>query len=243
MAIGIWDEFEEDEAHMTLLRIVTLFIVLVFCGCTSTKTGILPIPPASANAETKVEYKIQAGDLLDIKFFYNSELNEQVAVRSDGKISLQLIREITAAGMTPTGLADTLSKAYMSEIVDPKITVIVRATVADKVYVDGEVNRAGMVTMNGVITVVQSIAQAGGMKDTANPKSIFVIRRAIGDEISAIPVNIEKIRKNGSSGDVILQPNDIVYVPKSSISNVNTWIELYIRKNIPLPVGLGYSIR
>lgn len=228
---------------MTLSKTITLFIVLASCGCTSTKTSILPLHQESTSIKTKIDYRIQPGDLLDVKFFYNPELNEQVTVRSDGKISLQLIREVTAAGMTPTGLTDTLNMAYISEIVDPKITVIVRTPVADKVYVDGEVNRSGFVAISGKITAVQSIAQAGGMKDTANPKLVVVFRREAGDEIRTIPVNIEEIRENGSSGDVMLLPNDIVYVPKSSISDINTWIDLYIRKNVPLPVGLGYSIR
>ncbi|GFO64867.1 hypothetical protein GMPD_27860 [Geomonas paludis] len=200
------------------------------------------MPPAPAGAEVESIYRIQPGDLLDVKFFYNPELNEQVVVRSDGKISLQLITEVTAGGLTPTELTQRLSTAYAKEILEPKITVIVRTPVADKVYVDGEVNRAGMVTISGTITAVQSIAQAGGMKESANPKTVVVIRRGSDNEISTIHLNVEEIRKKGE-GDVVLQPNDIVYVPRSSISDINTWIDLYIRKNVPLPIGLGYSIR
>ncbi|MBJ6751627.1 polysaccharide biosynthesis/export family protein [Geomonas anaerohicana] len=228
---------------MEWLKTFILLVIFAAWGCTSTTTSNrLPLPVATAGAEVKSTYRIQPGDLLDVKFFYNPELNEQVVVRSDGKISLQLINEVIAVGLTPTELTQSLTAAYTKEILEPKVTVIVRTPVADKVYVDGEVNRAGMVTINGTITAVQSIAQAGGMKESANPKTVMVIRRDSRNEISTISLNIEEIRRNGE-GDVLLQPNDIVYVPRSSISDINTWIDLYIRKNVPLPIGLGYSIR
>lgn len=224
-------------------KLINLILVLLLCSCTSKKMNSWVLPQDTISEISAAEYKIQPGDLLDVKFFYNPELNEQIVVRSDGKISLQLINEVTAAGMTPTQLTQILNTTYVSEIVDPKVTVIVRTPLAEKVYVDGEVNRAGMVTINGTITALQSIAQAGGMKESANPKSVVLIRRDGGNEIRTILLDAEEIRKNGKGGDPILRPNDIVYVPKSSISDINTWIDLYIRKNVPLPVGVGYSIR
>ncbi|MBU5614638.1 polysaccharide export protein [Geomonas sp. Red51] len=220
-----------------------LLLTYSLCCCTSTTaTSTNPLTSEPVGIEAKSIYRIQSGDLLDVKFFYNPELNEQVVVRSDGKISLQLISEVTAAGLTPAELTQSLNLAYAREILEPKATVIVRTPVTDKVYVDGEVNRAGMVTISGSITALQSIAQAGGMKESANPKSVVVIRRASDNEISTILLNVEDIRRSGN-GDLMLQPNDVVYVPRSSISDINTWIDLYIRKNIPLPIGLGYSIR
>lgn len=228
---------------MTTLNKVFLLFMFGLWGCSSsTAASRSTLLPETSAAESTNVYRIQPGDILDVKFFYNPELNEQIVVRSDGKISLQLINEVVAAGLTPAQLTENLNKAYSAEVLEPKVTVIVRTPVTDKVYVDGEVNRAGMVAITGTMTALQSIAQAGGMKESANPRSVIVIRRGAESEINTIQLNMDEIRKSGN-GDMLLQPNDIVYIPRSSISDINTWIDLYIRKNIPLPIGLGYSIR
>jgi len=86
-------------------------------------------------------YIIQAGDQLDIKFFYNPELNDSVTVRPDGKISLQLVDEVQAAGQTPAQLDDFLTEKYAKELRKPVITVIVKSFASQRVYVGGEVNR------------------------------------------------------------------------------------------------------
>ena len=90
----------------------------------------------------------RAGDQLEVKFFYNPELNEQVIVRPDGRISLQLANEIMVAGLTPLELTDLLKKKYSTEISKPEITIIVRTFTSQRVFVDGEVNRAGLVRAN-----------------------------------------------------------------------------------------------
>lgn len=226
---------------MDALKRILPILLMVLCGCSSAAPrNMVTTKPAD---EASTEYRIQPGDVLDIKFFYNPELNEQITVRSDGRISLQLINEVQAAGLTPAELTENLKQAYVGEIVTPDIAVIVRVPVADRVFVDGEVNRAGIVTLAGPTTAVQSIAQAGGMKDSADPDTVVVIRRGLNNEVTTIRVNVAEVRKGAADEDVILRPNDIIYVPKSSVSNLNNWIDLYIRKNIPLPVGLGYSIR
>ena len=226
---------------MVYLKIACLLIPILISGCFSTvtnKSGML-----QSTEYPRKEYRIQSGDILDIKFFYNPELNEQLTVRSDGKITLQLIDEVVAASFTPSELASTLIKAYSKELVNPQIAVIIRTAVTDKIYVDGEVNRAGLITLTGPMTAVQSVSQAGGMKESANSDVIVVIRREENDTISKIIVNVAKVRKGAENEDLFLKPNDFVFVPKSSISNINSWINLYIKNNVPLPIGLGYSIR
>jgi len=226
---------------MVYLKIACLLLLILILGCSSpvvSKSGML-----QSNEYPRKEYRIQPGDILDIKFFYNPELNEQLTVRSDGKITLQLIDEVVAAGFTPAELANTLVKVYSKELVNPQIAVIIRTSVADKIYVDGEVNRAGLITLTGPMTAVQCVSQAGGMKESANADVIVVIRREENDTISKIIVNVAKVRKGAENEDLFLKPNDFVFVPKSSISNINSWINLYIKNNVPLPIGLGYSIR
>lgn len=180
-------------------------------------------------------YKIQSGDELAIKFFYSPELNEDVAVRPDGRISLPLVEEIKVAGKTPEELSDFLEILYADELKLPVITVIVRTFSAQKVYVSGEVNRPKMMELTSITTVMQAIADAGGMKDTAYPDDIILIRKQQNSSPVAVSLNISKVL-NGTdtSQDAILKPYDIVYVPKSPIAKVDLWVDQYIRRLIPM---------
>ena len=226
---------------MKALNITWLLFLVLIVGCSSPVLG----RPGVANSlsYTLKEYKIQPGDVLDVKLFYNPELNEQLTVRSDGRITLQLVNDIVAAGLTPAQLTSALTKAYVGELSNPRVAVIVRTSVADKVYVDGEVHRAGVINLIGPTTVLQSISQAGGMKESAKIDEVTVLRRTDDRKMTVIQVNLEDALQGAdASQDIMLSPNDVVFVPKSTISNINTWIDLYIRKNIPLPVGLGYSL-
>jgi polysaccharide export outer membrane protein len=191
------------------------------------------------------EYHLQPGDSLDVKFFYNPELNESgIIVRPDGRISLQLAPEIMAAGLTPAQLSDTLKKRYAKELANTEgITVIVRTFSSQRVYVDGEVGKPGMVDLVGQMTVLQSIAVAGGFKDSARTQEVIVIRKTPEKKPFTIVVDLDKTRYGEDRNqDIALMPYDIVYVPKSTIANVNMFVDQYIRKNIPVSFGVTYGI-
>lgn len=231
---------EKGEMPMKVIKFALFAALTLITGCHSPAKH--QVRSESPPPEPPREYRIQPGDQLDIKFFYNPELNELLTVRSDGRITLQLINDVQAAGLTPTELTAALTKGYRAELTNPRIAVIVRTPISQKVYVDGEVYRAGLVNLTGPTTALQSIAQAGGMKDSAKPEEVIVLRRMDGN-FQAIRVNLEKaVRGKDSSQDIYLNPNDIVFVPKSTIANLNVWIDTYIRKNVPLPVGIGYDL-
>nr|WP_269145380.1 polysaccharide biosynthesis/export family protein [Geomonas sp. RF6] len=220
--------------------IVSLFL-LALSACSSTPPP-RPVTESftTAQKETAREYKIQRGDLLDVKFFYNPELNDQVTVRPDGKISLQLAKEINAEGMTPAQLTDALTSHYAPLIKNPEITIIVRSFMAQRVFVDGEVTRAGVVVLNDPMTVLQAISQAGGLKETAQPAAVMIIRRTDDNRYVTAKVDLSSAMEGkGLSNDVTLLPNDIVLVPRSGIANVDLWVDQYIRKLIPVPIGVG----
>jgi len=223
---------------MKAYKIVWLITLLLLAGCSSSvtgKTGLLQ----TANTPAR-EYRIQPGDQLDIKLFYNPELNEALTVRPDGRITLQLVNDIAAAGLTPAELTAVLTKAYAGELQNPKVAVILRSSVADRVFVDGEVNKAGLIPLVGPTTVLQSISQAGGVKETANTDEAILLRKTEDNKMTAYRINLGAALQGGdTSQDVYLRSNDIVYVPKSAIANVNTWIDQYIRKNIPIPLGVS----
>ena len=195
----------------------------------------MPPQPAPSVSRAMPKYVIHPGDELEIKFFYNKELNEDVVVRPDGRISLQLVHDVMAAGLFPSELVKVLTEKYDSYLSNPELTVIVKKFEAQKVYVDGEVQKPGVVKIDGYLNVLQAIAMAGGMKDTAIEDEILVIRHSGLAKPSVLKVDMEKVLEGSdTSQNITLQAYDIVYVPKSVIANVNTWVDLYIRKNIPI---------
>jgi polysaccharide biosynthesis/export protein len=189
------------------------------------------------------EYRIQAGDELEIKFFYSPTLNEKVTVRPDGRISLQLIPEFVVADLTPAALTERLTQLYSKELKQPQVTVIVHGFASQRVYVDGEVGKPGMLPLQGVTTVLQAIAQAGGAKESARLDEVVVIRRGAPSKPVAFRVDLKKAYSGSDlAQDVKLAPFDVIFVPRSRVANVNSWMDQYIRKNIPIPFGLQYGI-
>jgi len=221
------------------------FVILFFLsGCAPVVKNPTPITyPGiqTTHPYTEQEYRLQVGDQLDVKFFYNPELNEQVTVRPDGRISLQLVHEIMVAGLTPSQLTDSLTKLYAPKLNKPEIVVIVRSFSAQRIYVDGEVTKAGMFPLIGFMSVLQAISQAGGVKDSARTTEVIVIRRGADNKPLVIPVILDKaIDGTDMSQDIVLRPFDIVFVPKSPIANVNVWVDQYVRKNLPIYLSFGY---
>ena len=252
---GFFCEFEGRQRHfvfrepsvsrMKNFRFIKSFLILLVAfACAPTVKNPAPLPNLAVQNGPYIEqeYRIQVGDQLDIKFFYNPELNELVMVRPDGRISLQLVHEVRVAGLTPSELTDSLTQKYAPQLKKPEITVIVRSFGAHKVYVDGEVNKSGMFPLMGLMTVTQAISQAGGVKDTARTKEVVVIRHGENNKRLALQVNVEKvIDGTDMSQDIVLKPFDVVYVPRTSIANVDIWVDQYIRKILPVTISTGFG--
>jgi polysaccharide biosynthesis/export protein len=206
-----------------LTSLVFMFALLGACGAPVVKSAA-DYPKVQSQtqqqqelSELDTDYRIQAGDTLDIKFFYNPELNERdLPVRPDGRISLQLINDISVLGLTPDGLRGLLKQKYeATELRDVEVAVIVRNFSYQRVFVDGEVGLPTSVLLMGGLTVMQAIACARGLSDTAWLREVVVVRRGnLKPEIRT--VNLEKVLDGTDPGqDISLKPLDIVYVPRS----------------------------
>ena len=164
-------------------------------------------------------YVIQPGDTLSIKFFFNPELNENdLIVRPDGHISLQLVHEVKAANLTPAQLKVLLAEKYGGQLKNPEIAVIVRSVREPyRIYVDGQVGKPGEYEIVGSLSVLQAIARAGGMKqDTAKTSDVKVIRRDKDGQAFVINVDLDSALNSGDlSQDIRLLPYDFIYVPRS----------------------------
>ncbi|MDA8092015.1 MAG: polysaccharide biosynthesis/export family protein [Nitrospiraceae bacterium] len=222
---------------------ITIISGLLLPSCSvKNLPAVKPVGQMAFSAAVPSEYRIRPGDQLVIKFFYNPGLDEQVIVRPDGRISLQLAHEIMTTGLTPAQLTEKLTKIYSPLLHKAEITVMVSAFGGQEVFVDGEVNKPGMLSLASPMSVLQSLSQAGGIKDTAERRQILIVRRDFlpGNRPFVLSVNIDKVLDGtGTNQDIYLLPDDIVYVPKSRIADVNMWVDQYLRKNIPINVEAG----
>lgn len=184
------------------------------------------------------EYVIQPGDQLDIKFRVTKDLNEQVTVRPDGMISLQIVGDIPAAEQTAEQLRQRLVGAYSKELKDPDVAVIVRSFSAYGIFVGGEVQLQGRVPLSHQLSLLQAVILAGGFRDTADRARVIVRRDGVNHMFNL------KAELHGmvAGQDIPLEPNDVVYVPKSHIAKVNQFVDQYIEKVIPFQRSFGVFV-
>ena len=215
--------------------------VLLLSACASD----LPKMPDATDAPTLQPLRLSPGAEIEIKFYYTPELNESQVIRPDGRISLSLLEDVTAAGMTVDELHDKLVTDYSSQLLKPQLSVLVRSLPSNRVYVGGEVAKPGAIPLVGPVTVSRAIFLAEGFKTSANEEQVLLIRPGADGRPMVQEVNMDRLL-SGEEGtkDVLLGPQDIVFVPRSPIANANLWVQQYIKDLVPfgLNAGVSYSI-
>jgi polysaccharide biosynthesis/export protein len=158
------------------------------------------------------DYVIGADDMLHISVWKEPDLTETLPVRPDGKISMPLLNDVVAAGLTPTQLADSINTKLKKYIADPRVTVVVTAMNSQKIYVMGEVAHTGAMALQPNMTVLQALATAG-FTQFANTKGIYVLRMDGGKQ-QKISVNYRALIKGEAiDQNLVLKPGDTVVVP------------------------------
>lgn len=158
-------------------------------------------------------YRIGPEDVLQIDVWKETDLSASAPVRADGKISIPLLNDVQAAGLTPIELSSRLRDQLRKFVIDPKITVSVTQMNSRKAYVMGTVNRQGIVRLLSDLTVLQAISAAGGLAPFANSKKIYVLRSENGEQ-QRLPFNYNAVIKGKHpEQNVVLKPGDTVVVP------------------------------
>lgn len=169
--------------------------------------------PTQKSATSNPNYVIGPQDVLDVDVWKEPELTRQVPVRPDGKISLPLLNDVQAAGLTPTKLADEISDGLKKYITDPQVTVIVSAINSQRVYILGEVTRAGAYPLLPGMTVLQALSSAGGFTEFANSKKIYVLRQSKGKQ-EKFPFNYKDVVSGKNTQEnITLEAGDTIVVP------------------------------
>jgi polysaccharide export outer membrane protein len=173
-------------------------------------------PPAVAPAPVLAaipDYLIGAEDVLSIVFWRDKEMSTEVAVRPDGKITLPLLNEVRAAGLTPGQLKDLLVEESKKYVEDPNVTVVVKQINSRKVFITGEVNKPGPYALMAPMTVMQLLVVAGGLRDYAHSERIAIMRTENGKPVSLLFNYKEFVKNKNLKQNIELKPGDTIIVP------------------------------
>jgi protein involved in polysaccharide export with SLBB domain len=245
-----------------MVAVVALWIAAVVCACSSgskeaDRAGVAPVRISdstvspeqciagaeiqrAANQRDDPGYLIQPGDILSVDFYLNPEFNDDPTVRPDGKVTMRLIGDIQAAGLTPSQFAARLDNAYLSELRAPNAAVHVKSTPSRLVYVQGQVTKPGSFGLEPGMTALQAVSEAGGVTPEAAENAVL-IRRDICGQPRGINIDISGAQGEvgGNSEDVALMPRDILVVPRSTIANVDLFVKHYMQDLMPIPPYLA----
>jgi polysaccharide export outer membrane protein len=176
-------------------------------------TAITPRDIPKGAVTPPADYVIGVDDKLSIVYWKDKDMSADVIVRPDGKISLPLLNEVTAAGLTPGQLRDRISEESRRYVEDANIIVVVMQINSRRVFITGEVNKPGPYPLAGPTTVLQLIAMAGGLRDYANGKNILIMRNENSRPVSLRFSYQDVIARKNLKHNVELKPGDTVVVP------------------------------
>ena len=164
-------------------------------------------------------------------------------MRSDGRISVPLIGEIAVEGRTVAELAALVERLLEPQVRRAQVAINVQGSSTLRVFVGGEVTKPGMQPLVGPLTALQAVMVAEGLKDTAQPSMAMVLRRTPQGTAQVLPLDLHAAMSGQDpTADVALQPFDVIVVPRSGIADVGRWVDLYIRRTLPISFGFTYTI-
>lgn len=188
-------------------------------------------------------YQIQPGDDLAVSFPFNAELNHQAPVSPDGMFTVPMAGQLQTEGRTTAQFATDIDQALFAKGVVANAHALVSVLKYNsRVYVGGEVAQPGEVTLRPGMDPLQAIMAARGLRETARTSEIVLIRRAPDGRPMLRTVNLTALTRKGDPDQVVaLQPSDTIFVPQSSISEFNQWINQYINLALPFNKNISYS--
>jgi polysaccharide biosynthesis/export protein len=203
---------------LQVLAFATAACAMLGAQTPATKPAPSTSPAASPSDGTPLPagYVIGPTDVLSIVFYHEKDVSADVVVRPDGKISLPLLNDVQAAGLTPDQLREQVTEAATKYFEDPAVTVIVKEVNSRKVFITGEVNKPGAYGLTEHMTVVQLIALAGGLQEFADKKHIVIVhvaRRPDGVPWSDAFNYQDFLKRRGLDKNIELKPGDTVIVP------------------------------
>jgi len=237
------------EIPLSSLRGLSLVGVILLLGaCASTPPehvarGDYHRPAFGTWTQDDYTYRIGPGDELSLQFLVNPDLNAKVVVGPDGRGVFPLISGLHVEGMTVEQANDALTREYATALRRPDVQTLITTYGAAQIYVGGEVHTAGVFPIKGELTPAQAVMVAGGFLPTARTGKVVVIRQRPGDGELLMRVLDEKdlLGRGRSDGGFAVLPGDLVFVPRSSIAEVDLFVQQYITGVLPFSTSAGIS--
>lgn len=228
-------------------RFAVLLFLLAAAGCASTPAGTGQIPDNMARTAKLSDppvrdYQLAPGDQIEFRVVGSPDMDTVQIVRADGRITLPMIDDQVVSGTTLQQLrtklrSEYVNQGYLTQSAAAGINLIIKQSAGNRFYVGGQVKKEGAFDYSYPTTVVRSIFEAGGMTDTADPTRVIVIWQDGSYQV----LNVKKILAGNFGEDLQLRPMDTVYVPTSTIGDIDTFVTLYIKNVLPFSPGLFYG--
>lgn len=226
---GVTATFARTVVRCALLPLA--LFPLVSCGGPPPPEGAVPVTAGTPMpAPDQTRYRLKPGDVVDVKFYYHPNLNENLVLPPDGMISLQLVGEVTASGLTAGELAAHIEELLAEYLPNPATVVILREFAEQLAFVGGEVARPGPVEMTGGLGLAQAVLINGGPSPGAHTEQVLVIRH--GERPTVYLLDLKGILR-GEANDFPLEAYDVVFLPPTRITQVGRWVEQNVNAIVP----------
>jgi protein involved in polysaccharide export with SLBB domain len=213
--------------------------ISAFWGCGTPVTvpvltpADIPHLEAAANFPHHI-YRFEPGDTIKISYTFHPEMNQEVVVLPDGKITTHLVGSILVGGLTTTELEKMLVSRTSDQLREPEVIVSVTKFAEKTVYVGGEVEKPGTFEYRKGLSPLQAIVAAGGFRPGAQTDSIILVRAAgPDDKFITRKLNLAEAIADGVQEPIYLAPHDVLYVPRSPIAEANLWVKQHISDLFP----------
>ncbi len=180
-------------------------------------------------------YKMVPYDIITVRFTYHPEQDPKgpISIRPDGRITLDAVGSMQAAGLTPEELGKAIAAKTSNRLRNPEVLVSISQFAPRKIYVGGQVKTPGIVEFKGEITPIQAIFDRGGFTPEAQVDSVILIRNAGGSDPTIGRIDVNEGLENGTPENITLLTNDVLYVPMSGIGRADLWVKQHLNDIVP----------
>jgi len=218
----------------------SILVIPLLTACASVTQTLPPAPQIGLGPpDQQTEYRLQPGDVIELHILSNPELNEQIVVAPDNRVTFQYAPGLIAGGHSLQQVTDSLNRIYGTTTKND-LQVVLRSQVGTRVYVTGEVQLPSEIVTNGQLSALSAISRAGGFKITAHRSEVVLMRRDEENKPHLYALDLLAAMKGKDpNADVLLQPYDVIYVPRDRLSNASLVLER-IRNAVPMGVNYGF---
>lgn len=226
------------------LNLTILACVAVLAGCTNQEITVRERDPEGFApwSDQAFEHRLGMGDRLNVFFPLTPENNEEILVAPDGSVALKITGRLKAQGLTVDQLQLVIQEAAAKNLRNPMVVAALADSRSARIVVGGQVRNPGSFLINARPTVMEAVMLAGGLNPESRMNEVIVLRMRPDNTAMLRRVDLQRFISRGDmSENIRLQPEDMIFVPRSRVAEVNWWVEEYINRMLPFGRQLSYT--